>query len=613
MVPFPNPRVLDDNIRFFIKNHVTGIFEEDNYTSLAGELSPLGGYMMAKFLWNPDYDEDTAMNEFLEGVYGKAAGPIRQYIDLLHDKVASENIHFHIWEGPNAPYLTDDILVQSDALWDQAEAAVAAEPTVLRRVREARMGHDWVSLERTGSATTTPYQFGDGRYQADVDPAFTRRLERFSNAVQTSGLTALSEGGTPPAPLIERMALKAGTFDLASLEGRRIVTRMAPALGGRLMWLSSSPQGPNVLSCGQPGDPGYPAFGGYVESWQAAAAGPGSATRFRITGTDETDDSRTLEMAADVADGIHLTRAVTVPKRHDYLEIVSTLTNNRGDAQPADLRAGFTFDLGDTDEVTAIMPGLGAGSVFSLSLPADQAERRFSFTAADIGQGITLINHRLGRGVQVYPKAGNIERVWVRVDARRNLVVFEVKTKGELAPGASTELRQWVRVLSDSQSLPQAVHSGATSHRALTVIAQDDQVGLGHYGEWCWVEADPKAEDGFAVHLNNNHIEWCVQWMYAPEQLEPNRAYDVYARIRVDKLGSAGNAFWAGVYDTLKGIGYGSIQPAMKDIPDSEYHLYKLGTVVPGRGHYVWIGPQNNMANAAGVYLDYFELRAVGE
>ncbi len=66
-------------------------------------MAALGGYLTAKFLWNPDYDENTAMNEFLDGYYGKAAGPIRKYLDLLHDHVEKKNIHVMIWAPPTQP------------------------------------------------------------------------------------------------------------------------------------------------------------------------------------------------------------------------------------------------------------------------------------------------------------------------------------------------------------------------------------------------------------------------------------------------------------------------------------------------------------------------------
>ena len=56
LLPFPNQRVRGPNIRFYVKNHVTGIFEQDNGQSVESELAALGGYITAKCLWNPRYD-----------------------------------------------------------------------------------------------------------------------------------------------------------------------------------------------------------------------------------------------------------------------------------------------------------------------------------------------------------------------------------------------------------------------------------------------------------------------------------------------------------------------------------------------------------------------------
>jgi len=49
----------------------------------------------------------------------------------------------------------------------------------------------------------------------------------------------------------------------------------------------------------------------------------------------------------------------------------------------------------------------------------------------------------------------------------------------------------------------------------------------------------------------------------------------------------------------------------MTDIADSEWHVYKLGTITPAAGHWVWMGPQNNSDNQDGLWLDYFEMKAV--
>ena len=193
LLPFPNLRVRDDNIRLFVENNVTGVFQQDVYTTPHGELSSLSGYLNAKLLWNPDYDEDTAINEFLAGVYGGAAGPIRAYIDMLHDKVASDNIHMPIWPGQQPAYLTAEILDRADMLWDEAEVAVAGNPDVLERVKIARLSVDYGRIQH--DRLERAYIIDRENLRVEVDPSFAERVERFCELADQSGVLMLSEGG----------------------------------------------------------------------------------------------------------------------------------------------------------------------------------------------------------------------------------------------------------------------------------------------------------------------------------------------------------------------------------------------------------------------------------
>ena len=183
LLPFPNQRVRNDNIRFYAANNVKGIFEQDTYNTPHSELAALGGYITAKFLWNPDYDEETAISEFLEGYYGKAATPVRKYIDLLHDRVEQENIHVNIWVPPSHPHLTDELLVEADKLWQQAEHAVADQPEVLRRVKLSRMSVDYAIVERARGAADKP----------PLGPVAARRFEPFMETLQSCDLTRIRE------------------------------------------------------------------------------------------------------------------------------------------------------------------------------------------------------------------------------------------------------------------------------------------------------------------------------------------------------------------------------------------------------------------------------------
>ncbi len=435
-------------------------------------------------------------------------------------------------------------------------------------------------------------------------------MDRFFTTAEKNALTSLSEGGRRPETLWQRIGAKSGSYDVVSFGDDALSLRIVPGIGGRVLVLRPAGAG-NLFRTGAPDEPGYPAVGGYAESWQGGLHGPGWSDPFKVGPVEETDDCKAVEMTYDLREGLALTRTVMLPKGKGYFEILSTIRNSGAEAQPGDLRASFGLDLGDTDQVTAILPAMGRKGVMSLSLSADEAKRQLSFNAAQIAGGLMLANHAAGLGIEIIPTAADIERVWLRVDARSNAITFELKTKATVEPGESTSLRQWVRPLRNVAALPKAEHTGAQSHRSLNVIAQDDEIPLGNYGTWGWIEEAEGASDGFAIRFNNNHIEWCCQWPYVPAELEPNTKYDVFARIKIAKKGNGGSAFWAGIYDTVSRADLGTIQPAMTAIPDSEWHVYKLGTITPARGHWVWMGPQNNPDNQDGLWLDYFELRAV--
>jgi hypothetical protein len=148
LLPFPNHRVLGPNIRYYAAHNVKGIFEEDANDTSNSELASLDGYIMAKCLWNPNYDAELAIDEFLEAYYGRAARPIRAYIDLLHDRPQRENIHVTLYVNPDHPHLTDELLAKADGLWQKAEGLAAGEPAVLDRVKRSRMSVDYAILER---------------------------------------------------------------------------------------------------------------------------------------------------------------------------------------------------------------------------------------------------------------------------------------------------------------------------------------------------------------------------------------------------------------------------------------------------------------------------------
>ena len=93
LVPFPNLRVIEPNVRFFIENNVRGVFMQGAWNVFGGEMCELRNYMTSKLLWDPTQSGQDLMDEFLDHHYGKAAAPIRRFINHVHDWVAANLGH----------------------------------------------------------------------------------------------------------------------------------------------------------------------------------------------------------------------------------------------------------------------------------------------------------------------------------------------------------------------------------------------------------------------------------------------------------------------------------------------------------------------------------------
>ena len=121
-LPFPNWGVLGPNMQFFVKNGVKGVYEEGNYQSVSPDMTEMRSWLLAKLLWNPDFDVKKGIYDFTEAVYGPAAAEIRAYIDLLEHRVMVDGIHFGINEKPDIGYLDEATLAKAQELMAAAKA-----------------------------------------------------------------------------------------------------------------------------------------------------------------------------------------------------------------------------------------------------------------------------------------------------------------------------------------------------------------------------------------------------------------------------------------------------------------------------------------------------------
>ena len=113
--------MIGPNIRFYVAHNVKGIFEEDTIDTADSELATLGGYVMAKCLWNPNYDSKRAIDEFLAAYYGKAAG---RFAPIWTCSTATPNASISTpfcGSAIDSPHLNDELLTKAKRLWQEAE------------------------------------------------------------------------------------------------------------------------------------------------------------------------------------------------------------------------------------------------------------------------------------------------------------------------------------------------------------------------------------------------------------------------------------------------------------------------------------------------------------
>lgn len=136
LLPCPNLRVIEPNIRYFVGHSAKGIFMQAGGDAQGAEISDLRNYLMSGLLWDPNRSGQQLVNEFLDLHYGKAAEPIRGFLALTHNNAAAKNLHRNCF-GAAKDYGIDEAIAKAglDAF---AEAMkLADDDTIRARVEKA--------------------------------------------------------------------------------------------------------------------------------------------------------------------------------------------------------------------------------------------------------------------------------------------------------------------------------------------------------------------------------------------------------------------------------------------------------------------------------------------
>jgi hypothetical protein len=340
--PLPDLDEIAGDIPLFKQHGVVGLFYEGGYASGGGcEGAELKAYLMAKLMWNPNRPVEPIIEEFMQGVYGKAAPYMLQWQNLLHQDVRTKNVHVRIYDPPTAPYLSPAVLDEGTKLFDAAEKAVAGDPVALDAVQRARLALEYVQLMRASPRYTV--EGGEyrptGGARADLARVVAEKIRKY-------GIGQVREG-EPVENFLRRIENTGKSFPVLTLENDALRLEAVPALGGRIIRLVDKATGRNLLREPQPTEAGYPAAGGYEEY---------STGEYRSPGWNETyegaKEGNELRVSARLSNGMALHRIYRLDG--GTLHIRTVATNTADSPKTVALRGHpeFAVPTGVTPRVT---------------------------------------------------------------------------------------------------------------------------------------------------------------------------------------------------------------------------------------------------------------------
>jgi hypothetical protein len=156
---------------------------------------------MAKLLWDPDQDFNDLITEFTEGYYKEAGVFIRNYIDLIHEKLAEDPDFFLFLYGDPSQafdsYLNAELLEKYNTFFNDAENAVAYDPELVERVQVARLSTDYAILEACRKGLTGRFSLvlKDDQGLSSANPLVIDKLENLYTSAKKNNIKLMNEMG----------------------------------------------------------------------------------------------------------------------------------------------------------------------------------------------------------------------------------------------------------------------------------------------------------------------------------------------------------------------------------------------------------------------------------
>jgi hypothetical protein len=166
IIPLPNMPVVTENMRHYVKHGATGVFLQAQHNRTNGaDRADMRSWVWAKQMWDLSRDTKALVRDFNYGFYGKAAGPMQEYDDLLwatweklHEDVPKlKQLHKKYGPGAAGAFLTPEFMDKGYAMLLKAERLAQGDERLLTRVKHAKLPILYLYCERGPDADLAAY------------------------------------------------------------------------------------------------------------------------------------------------------------------------------------------------------------------------------------------------------------------------------------------------------------------------------------------------------------------------------------------------------------------------------------------------------------------------
>jgi hypothetical protein len=425
-LPFANLRAIGQNVKFFARNNVHGVFMQANGNGNSGEFCDLRNYVMSHCLWDASLDSWDLVEEFCRLHYAEASGPILEYLTFIHDVAVAADAEPGCFGIPEEFGLTREVSQKALAFFDAALAATD-DPDVQARVEKASICAYRAMIE-TGSA----YTYADGRARLVFPEGYGHVPGRYIDLCGRHNMTQATERQRAADYIAQLKRVTGEGVPAARIENDTWRLTFFPERNGRLVDAHHKPSGRDLLATWPRA--GLRECGGtFEEVGELGFDGAPGTYEAKVKA-----DAVTLTMT--LPDGSTFERKIAL--NGERVRFESVITHTGDEARTYQVKVRPEFDVVSTSKdsrVIAAYVGDAAGwRQFNEDWEQDHGPGVNLLESPEVDR-LAFFNHEAGFGVAGVYDPDTIERprLWHNADRHQlNLELFTKRVelnKGELS------------------------------------------------------------------------------------------------------------------------------------------------------------------------------------